>query len=216
MLNPFSISLAVQLSKIYSRLCLNEGSSSACPAPLIVGEKARSHPTDTRLTVQFPSQWDAWPLPCRQSPPPLQPRRHLRTLLQHGGCSAARHPVLRHPLVPTSCAGSRRIPGTLFRSWVPCRHAPLPVPVMHGRVLESVQAGEGRAGSTTTQCCKFLSAGAVRSQALIMAVLQGSAWRGWIPGSGQAPRASRAPKTALMYFDRTSGHLLLSGDFLFC
>lgn len=86
---------------------------------------------------------------------------------------------------------------------MPCCHAPLPAPAMHHWAQESVQAGEGRAGSTAKQRGKFLSAGTARSQALITAVLQGPAWRGWIPGSGQAPRASRAPQTALMYFDRT-------------
>lgn len=73
MLNPFSISLAVQPSKIYSGRCLNEGSSSLCPAPLIMGEKTNSRPPDTRLTVPFPSPWDAQPLPLHQSPLPLQP-----------------------------------------------------------------------------------------------------------------------------------------------
>lgn len=86
---------------------------------------------------------------------------------------------------------------------MPCHHTPLPALVPHRRVQESVRAGEGRAGNANTPRCKFLSAGAVRSQALITAVLQGPGWHGWIPGSGQAPRASRAPKTALMYFDRT-------------
>ena len=93
--------------------------------------------------------------------------------------------------------------GWSFRRWVSCCHARLPTSVMHCRVQELVQGGKSRAGNTTKRRCKFLSAGATHSQALITAVLQGPAWRGWIPGSGQAPRASRAPKTALMYFDRT-------------
>lgn len=201
MLNPFSISLAVQPLKIYSGLCLNEGSSLTCPAPLIMGEKTNSRPTDTRLTVPFPSPWDAWPLPCRQSPPPPQPRRHLRALPRHQGCLSIKHPALRCSLVPTSRASVSL--GCSFRRWVPCCCPPLPAAVTHHRVQELVQAGEGRAGSATKRRCKFLSASAARSQALITAVLQGPAWRGWIPGSGQAPRGSHAPKTALMYFDRT-------------
>lgn len=61
MLNPFSISLAVQPLKIYSGLCLNEGSSLTHRAPLILGEKTNSCPADTRLTVPFPSPGDAQP-----------------------------------------------------------------------------------------------------------------------------------------------------------
>lgn len=61
MLNPFSISLTVRPSKIYSGLCLNEGSSPAHPAPLTTGEKTNSCPADTRLTIPFPSRWDVQP-----------------------------------------------------------------------------------------------------------------------------------------------------------
>lgn len=182
MLNPFSISLAVQPLKIYSGLCLNEGSSLTHRAPLILGEKTNSCPADTCLTVQFPSPGDAQPFlaviphhlcsPTNTSGPPWL-----------WGCPSAKHPVLRYPLLPMGHGDAPLGGGG------PACHAPLPA------------RGWGRQQDRAV--LQILFCGAAHSQALITVLLQGPAWRGWIPGSGQAPRASRAPETALMYFDRT-------------
>lgn len=113
MLNPFSISLAVQPLEIYSGLCLKEGSSLTCPTPLIMGEKTNSHPADPCLTIPFPSLWDTWPLPHHQSPLPPQPHQRLGDLPWHRGCPSAKHPMLRYPQVPVSRASSQCIPGML-------------------------------------------------------------------------------------------------------
>lgn len=177
MLNPFSISLAVQPLKIYSGLCLNEGSSLTHRAPLILGEKTNSRPADTRLTVPFPSPRDSQPLPRRHSPPPLQPHQHLGAPVALGMLCVC--PTPRAQVLPTGCAGSPASLGCSFGRWVPRCLPPSPA-------CPGMERG-----------CKFLSAGAAHCQALITALLQGPGWLGWILGSG------RAPQTALMDFDRT-------------
>lgn len=183
MLNPFSISLAAQPLKIYSGLCLNEGSSLTHRAPLILGEKTNSRPADTRLTVPFPSPRDTQPLPRHHSPPPLQLHQHLGAPWLWECFGGACLPS-GYPLLPMALPGDAPVGGRCPTATLPCQH-------------------RDGAGNRSEECCKFLSAGAAHSQALITAWLQGPAWLGWIPGSSRAPRASRAPETALMDCDRT-------------
>lgn len=105
MLNPFSISLAVQPLKIYRGLCLNEGSSLTHRAPLILGEKTNSCPADTRLTVLFPSPGDTQPLPRCHSSPPLQP--HQMHLFSPTNCTSAAPHLQSHICSPSSAAPPR-------------------------------------------------------------------------------------------------------------
>lgn len=176
MLNPFSISLAVQPLKIYRGLCLNEGSSLTHRAPLILGEKTNSRPADTRLTVLFPSPGDTQPLPRCHSSPPLQPQQlhlcsptsavpHLQPQLCSPsktwgppwlwGCPSAKHPLLGCPLLPMAVLAAQHpwdapVGGGCPAATLPCLH------------------WDG-AGNRSKQCCKWLCAGAAHSQALITA-----------------------------------------------
>lgn len=121
MLNPFSISLADQPLKIYSGLCLNEGSSLTHRAPLILGEKTNSCPADTRLTVPFPSPGDAQPF-LAVIPHHLCSATNTSGPPWLWGCPSAKHPVLRYPLLPVGHGDAPLGGGG------PACHAPLPAP----------------------------------------------------------------------------------------